>query len=148
LKIDFRNRRMWVIETDGDSDRMTEFPHGISLAFLSPRRDLVIYKPGNGNMYVSGLDGSSVVNLGRGDMLDWSQDGKRLVYLSDCRQTHYTVIGYNIFVINADGSGKTRLMDTPDLVEHYPTWSPDGTRVAYSTHRPGKIYVAVMEEAK
>jgi hypothetical protein len=147
LEIDFRERRMWVIEADGDSLRRTEFPHQVLLASLSPRHDLVVFSQADGNEYISRLDGSALVNLGHGDMWDWSQDGKRLVYLGDYRQSHYDVTGYNIFVVNADGSGKTRITNTPDLVEHYPTWSPDGTRIAYSIYRHGGIRVAVLEES-
>jgi Tol biopolymer transport system component len=146
LKIDFRKRTMSVIEGDGDSSRITEFPHQVLVAHLSPRRDLVVFSQADGNDYVSRLDGSSLVNLGRGDMWDWSQDGRKLAYLSDYRQSHHDVTGWNVFAINADGSGKTRITDTPDLVERYPTWSPDGTRVAYSIYPRGGIRVAVLEE--
>jgi WD40 repeat protein len=53
LKIDFRNRTMSVIEDDGDSTRMTEFPHQVLLASLSPRHDLVVFSQADGNDYVS-----------------------------------------------------------------------------------------------
>ena len=37
---------------------------------------------------------------------------------------------YEIYVMNADGSGPTRLTTTP-LTDWYPAWSPDGTRIAF-----------------
>jgi Tol biopolymer transport system component len=37
---------------------------------------------------------------------------------------------YDLFVMNPDGSGLTRLSDTPDLYESFIAWSPDGTRLA------------------
>lgn len=144
LDIDYREKRVWVIE--GGDIKRTEFPHRVLLATLSPRRDLVVFLPGDGNMYVSRLDGSAMVNLGRGCRWDWSQDGRRLVYLGATQQDHYTVIAAEIFVINADGSGSTQITDTPDVVEDYPTWSPDGMRIAYSTVNTGQICVAVLEE--
>lgn len=144
LEIDHRERRMWVI--GGGGIKRAEFPHRVLLVTLSPRRDLVVFALGDGNMYVSRLDGSAMVNLGRGCRWDWSQDGRRLVYLGATQQDHYTVIAAEIFVVNADGSGFTQITDTPDVVEDYPTWSPDGMRIAYSTVNTGQICVAVLEE--
>jgi Tol biopolymer transport system component/DNA-directed RNA polymerase subunit RPC12/RpoP len=50
----------------------------------------------------------------------------------------------DIYVMNADGSEQTRLTDNParDL---YPSWSPDGTKITFTSHRDGErnaeIYV-------
>ncbi|MFC1561889.1 TolB family protein [candidate division KSB1 bacterium] len=38
---------------------------------------------------------------------------------------------YEIFVINADGTGLTRLTDN-EIYDGQPTWSPDGSRIAYT----------------
>ena len=45
----------------------------------------------------------------------------------------------DIYVINPDGSGETRLTDAP-ADEFYPTWSPDGTRIAFVRHMGGYDY--------
>jgi dipeptidyl aminopeptidase/acylaminoacyl peptidase len=46
--------------------------------------------------------------------------------------------------MNADGSNPTRLTSTPYL-EFYPEWSPDGTKIAFTSNREGsdnfEIYV-------
>src|SRR5579863_4010339 len=39
---------------------------------------------------------------------------------------------WEIFVMNADGSGKVNLTNTPGRHEHYPQISPDGTKIAFS----------------
>src|SRR5262245_33108721 len=39
---------------------------------------------------------------------------------------------WEIFVMNADGSGKKNLTNTPGQHEHYPQISPDGTKIAYT----------------
>jgi dipeptidyl aminopeptidase/acylaminoacyl peptidase len=39
---------------------------------------------------------------------------------------------WEIFVMNADGSHKVNLTNTPHQNEHYPQISPDGTKIAYS----------------
>jgi dipeptidyl aminopeptidase/acylaminoacyl peptidase len=39
---------------------------------------------------------------------------------------------WEIFTMNADGSNKVNLTNTPHQHEHYPQISPDGTKIAYS----------------
>jgi Tol biopolymer transport system component len=39
-----------------------------------------------------------------------------------------------IYAMNADGSGQTRLTDSPFL-DYLPDWSPDGARIAFGTNR-------------
>jgi Tol biopolymer transport system component len=39
---------------------------------------------------------------------------------------------WEIFVMNADGSKPVNLTGTPDVHEHYPQVSPDGTKICYS----------------
>ena len=143
LEMDFKDRRMWVVEADGI--RRSEFPHQALLASLSPTRDRVAFAKADPNLYVSNLDGSHVVNLGPGELWDWSPDGTRLVYMSAIVQGEWTTIASELFVANPDGSGVVQISDTPDVVEDFPVWASDGTRIAYSTHRAGKICVAVLE---
>jgi Tol biopolymer transport system component len=49
-----------------------------------------------------------------------------------------------IYVMNTDGSERTRLTDIPGYDHWPPTWSPDGTRIAFTsdgTEDNGEIYV-------
>ena len=49
----------------------------------------------------------------------------------------------DIYVMNADGSGRERL--TSDPAEDFdPSWSPDGTRIAFRSHRDGNEEVYLM----
>ena len=50
----------------------------------------------------------------------WSPDGKRVAYIS--KET----VNFEIYIINGDGSGKSRLTNTPQS-DGLPVWSPDGT---------------------
>jgi dipeptidyl aminopeptidase/acylaminoacyl peptidase len=52
--------------------------------------------------------------------------------------------GAEIYVMNADGTGQTRLTNNNAQVDSYPDWSPDGTKIAFYTDRDGgndEIYV-------
>ncbi len=56
----------------------------------------------------------------------WSADGKKIAFVG-------SVTNAGIYVMNADGSGRTRLTgDTSDSFDSVPTWSPDGTRIAFT----------------
>ena len=144
LKMDFKNDRLRF--EDGDRRCSFEFPHRVILVSLSPARDKVAFAMRDGNIYVSNLDGSSMTPIGYGSGKVWSPDGRRLVYLGAIEDSHFDMIAAELFVVNADGTCRVQLTDTPDLVEMYPVWSPDGMRIAYSTSRTGKIFVAVLEE--
>ena len=49
----------------------------------------------------------------------------------------------DIFVINADGTGRTQITDHP-AEDFDPVWSPDGTKIAFRTHRDGDEEVYIM----
>jgi Tol biopolymer transport system component len=51
--------------------------------------------------------------------------------------------GNDVFVMNADGTGQTQL--TTDLADdELPTWSPDGSRIAFDSNRSGSYDLYVM----
>jgi hypothetical protein len=59
-----------------------------------------------------------------------SPDGKRIAF------TRWDETAFDIFVVNADGSGlKNVTNDT--LPNEEPTWSPDGTEIAFVGRQPG-----------
>ena len=50
---------------------------------------------------------------------------------------------FEIYVVNADGSGLTRL--TSDSADDFsPAWSPDGSRIAFASDRDGNPDVYVI----
>ena len=52
----------------------------------------------------------------------------------------------NIWVMNADGSGDTQLTfpGAGNISNNFPSWSPDGTRIAFVSDRDGNAEVYVM----
>jgi Tol biopolymer transport system component len=48
-----------------------------------------------------------------------------------------------IYVMDADGSGQTRLTSNP-AADGYPAWSPDGSKIAFTSDRDGNLEIYVM----
>jgi len=55
----------------------------------------------------------------------------KIVFASDDGKT--TNADYDLYTINPDGSGKTRLTTFGKFIDH-PAWSPEHSRIAYSAH--------------
>ena len=45
-----------------------------------------------------------------------------------------------IFVMNADGSDQVNLSNSPEH-DYYPSWSPDGTKIAFDRGSKNDIFV-------
>ena len=48
-----------------------------------------------------------------------------------------------IYLMNADGTGQTRLTNSPDS-EDYPTWSPDGSKIAFVKQNGGVFSINLI----
>lgn len=110
-------------------------PDGRHIAFSSDRS-------GNRDVYIMRADGTGLsqltTDLGDDSQPRWSSDGQRLLFLSDraggqVYSTNPAFKGRDVFVMNADGSAQANLTRTPTVDESWPSWSPDGTRLLYST---------------
>ncbi len=63
----------------------------------------------------------------------WSPDRSRIVYSAGYDGPYWhPEAGRDLWVIQGDGSGATRLTSTPDVWESSPAWSPDGRTIAYT----------------
>lgn len=88
------------------------------------------------SVVVTGLTGSTLTSLIlRDNFSDLSTT--RIAFTSD-RDGNW-----EIYVMNADGSGQTNLTKNA-ADDTYPTWSPDGKKIAFNTLRDGNYEIYVM----
>ncbi|MFQ6037008.1 MAG: TolB family protein [Candidatus Aminicenantales bacterium] len=58
----------------------------------------------------------------------FSKDGKKLAYVSSKADGKG-----DIWIMNPDGSGKTRVTDRDDTYDYFPSWSPDGNYIVFNS---------------
>jgi dipeptidyl aminopeptidase/acylaminoacyl peptidase len=97
------------------------------------------------DIFVTPADGSGVVRRlgldeGRDLAYSWSPGGERIAFIHAVEDTQDA----DIFSMAADGSDVRRLTDEPG-VDAFPTYSPDGSKVAFQSDRGGPVDVYVMD---
>ena len=113
---------------------------GGDVRYLSEGDDPVICPDGkivafvkNGQVWTAGLDSGTAKNAftSRGNMnsLQWSPDGKRLVFVAN--RTDHAIIG-----VYSTGSSTLKWVAPSFSRDQSPQWSPDGSRIVF-VRRPG-----------
>jgi Tol biopolymer transport system component len=150
------NGEIYLMNSDGshlvnltNSDQIDESgptwsPDGSKIAFTIGNDFYVINADGTGRKKLpislpGSLPGSFYV------LLEWSPDWSKLLFLSN--RDHIGEEGddpvFDIYVMNADGTGQARLTYTGDGTESA-TWSPDGSKIAFESSRDGNREIYVM----
>lgn len=74
----------------------------------------------------------------------WNPTGTRIAYVDNSQILDGAgEIPYDIAVINADGSGYVNLTNS-SATELHPAWSPDGTKIAFTSDEPGLNQIFIM----
>jgi Tol biopolymer transport system component len=75
-------------------------------------------------------------------LADSSADGTQIAF-TRCGLGQFS--NCDIWVMDADGSNRTRLTTTPTSQETWPAWSPDGSKIAFSSDREAGDHIWVMD---
>ena len=93
-------------------------------------------------IFVIGSNGAGETNITQSasgnDSPSWSPDGTKIAFSSN-RDGNW-----EIYVMNADGSGVTRLTTNRSADDASPVWSPDGSKIAFHTNRDDNYEIYVM----
>jgi dipeptidyl aminopeptidase/acylaminoacyl peptidase len=72
-----------------------------------------------------------------------SPDGAQIVYSFGEKEKWDSRSNYNLWLISTDGTKRMRLTNS-DKNDRNPLWSPDGSKIAFSSNRSGKSQVHVI----
>jgi TolB protein len=137
------NRDVFVCNADGTGARaLTGDPgHDLHPVWTDGGRR-IMFSSNRGNpdaddydIYEMAADGTDVRRMTSGPDVDTyssrSPDGRKVV-------TRRVIDGQNneVFVMEADGSHAVNLTHDPERYDGWPVWSPDGTRIAFSSGKP------------
>jgi Tol biopolymer transport system component len=111
---------------------------------VSPNGEKVAFEIMGGDMYSMNIDGTGLIDLGRGNCPRWSPDSKEIVYMIT-QDNGYDFTGSDIFIINSDSSQKKNLTNTSDKIEMNPCFSPDGKTIVFDVYNEGSIYLMNIE---
>lgn len=113
---------------------------------VSPDASKAAFEVIGGNLHVMNIDGTGLVDLGRGHRPQWSPDSQYLIFMITT-DDGYRFLSSDLYTIKIDGSEKSQLTFTPDILEMNPSWSPDGKKITFDVMDEGIIYLLEISKA-
>jgi len=147
-----RDTEIWGMEADGSSQaKLAGGVVPVAAQIWSPDGARIAFQAGEmSEIRVMNADGSGEYSLtpvvGVHAWPTWSSDGAKVAFHADRTIVPGDLVSLSddpdIYVVNADGSGEVRLTTHPGR-DWLPLWSPDGSKIAFTSDRdgPGELFV-------
>jgi Tol biopolymer transport system component len=110
----------------------------------SPDNTKIVFEVMGGNMFMMNIDGTNLVDLGKGNRPRWSHDSKKIVYMI-AEDNGDEITSSDIFIINAEGTLKINLTNSNDKNEMDPSLSPNDKSIVFDVINDGSIYLMNIE---
>lgn len=134
-KIIVYNRAKKMIQPFGDGHYLwTE---------ISPDKDKILFTYAGKGTFICDLQGNILHEVGYANAPKWSADGKFVTFMKDYDDGHQ-VTKSDIFVYSLETKSEVNITNTPDIIELYPSWSADNSRIVCNEDR-GDVYLINLE---
>jgi Tol biopolymer transport system component len=134
---------IYVMNADGSGERRLTSGIGSENAAWSPDGRRIAFvmrgRAGSSGIYVINADGTEQRLRSRSPrhwsgQLTWSPNGEKIAFTIELPKAPAAQTrDFEIYVVNADGSGQRRLTRSP-VRDNDPVWSPDGRRIAFESN--------------
>jgi len=141
-----KNNKITVLDFISNSESNLELikdAQYINLS-LSPDKMEMVFEVMGGDMFIVNIDGSNLIDLGKGNRPKWSSDSKKIIYMI-AEDNGHEFTASDIYTINADGTGKVNLTNSEAVLEMSPNFSPDGKSIVFENYNEGSIYLMNIE---
>lgn len=112
-------------------------------AVMSPDGDKVVFQGLTTGLYVYTRSTGTLIHVGPGTAPAWSPDGTKLAY-EVTEDDGHDIVASELFVYELATDTASPITTTDRVIERRPSFSPDGTRIAFDDNAGG-IFVGRLE---
>ncbi|MBN1680700.1 MAG: PD40 domain-containing protein [Anaerolineae bacterium] len=134
---------IYIMDADGSNLRQLTFNSAADWhPNWSPDGSTIVYASdidGDYDIYTVSVDGGQPIQITYNNQTDawpmWSPDGTQIA----CESSNTVDGGFQVLVMDADGSGIFQVTSATDHENWHPSWSPDGTRIVFASNKDGNF---------